>query len=351
VTKYHRFNLTIVAFLILANLISVNSYAQDNNSREQLIFLGPFTFSSKIDLGMLIAAAAFASTIVYNIIQFRKTERNLRREMADRQKEMEQRAIEQRQLMDAQQRQIKTQQDQMQNQRDISEAGFWLSLRDQLTRYDDIESYFSPGGKWSHTGLGPETSEEWSKVESYMSMLSLLNAMILKGVISEKMFHRLYGPRISLIYHNKIVRREKLEKEGPRWREFLQLCRKRGLEHSSYSPWPPFLLMISIGSKTVSAADMAQNMAVKVYDSITDEEVYVSGAKVSATVLYPSGQRFQFEGVTDEEGHYGNSWVIEDRNKVPGKARITIKVSKENKASSELTETFQIETTGGDIRN
>jgi hypothetical protein len=157
------FSLAIIVAILFTDFVSMNSFAQDNNATtEELISLGPLTFSSKIDLGMLIAAAAFASTIVYNYTQTRKAEKNLRREIEDR-------AVEQKQSMDAQQAQIEANQEQVQNDRRISEAGFWLTLRDQLAKYDDIDSYFLPGGKWMGfesrmvVEKGPENPEEWSK--------------------------------------------------------------------------------------------------------------------------------------------------------------------------------------------
>jgi hypothetical protein len=338
---------------MLVNLISMNSYAQNDSSEssEGLISVGPFTFSSKIDLGMLIAAAAFASTIIYNIIQIRKGERNLRREMNEREKErelqeknlkkeMEQRAVEQKQLMDAQQQQIKTQQDQIQNYGKISEAGFWLTLRDQMAKYDDIESYLLPGGKWYGPRRlgGPKTPDEWSRVESYMSLLGLLNAMIDHKVLSEEMFHRLYGPRINSIYYNDIVRREKLEREGRRWREFLHLCRRRRLDEVSFVTWPPFWVLVSVGYKVVSGDAMGQAVIVRVYDSIeslnSNVDVYVSDAKVATMVVYPSGKSKHFEGITGEQGDYIQNWVLKDEDNLPGEAKIIVKVSKGNKTSS-----------------
>jgi uncharacterized membrane-anchored protein YhcB (DUF1043 family) len=78
---------------------------------------------------MIIAAAAFGSTIAYNIIQMRKAQQKMQDE-------------------------IKNNQDQLENQRKISEAGFWLTLRDQLSLYDDMKSSFDLGGKWYAFGIG-----------------------------------------------------------------------------------------------------------------------------------------------------------------------------------------------------
>jgi hypothetical protein len=156
--------LALVAFLTFAILINSDSHVQANSTTQERLFdLSPIVFSTKIDLGMLIAAAPFASTIFYNFKQTRKAEENLRKSMD--------------------------------NERKISEAGFWLTLRDQISRYDDIESNFRPDGKWygyaTEGASGPQLGD-FPKVDSYMSLLALLNTMVDRGVLSEEMFNRLY---------------------------------------------------------------------------------------------------------------------------------------------------------------
>ena len=139
---------------MVANPIDWDSYAEDNNptASEELVTLGPFTLTSKIDLGMIIAAAAFGFTIFYNFYTTSKAQENLRREMEDRQKEMKQRAVEQQQSIDAQQKQIEANRERLENDRRFNEAGFWLTLRNQITHYDDIEFNFLRGGKWDEYG-------------------------------------------------------------------------------------------------------------------------------------------------------------------------------------------------------
>lgn len=69
--------------LFMFTLISLTSFvitsisAQVTTSPEEVIPAGPVQFSTKIDLGMIIAASAFGSTLIYNIIQMKNAEKNI----------------------------------------------------------------------------------------------------------------------------------------------------------------------------------------------------------------------------------------------------------------------------------
>jgi hypothetical protein len=101
----------IVLSLLVENTI-INSFAQDSSvtTPEEFFSLGPFTFSSKIDLGILIAAAAFASTIIYNVIEMRRAEVKLRNDLRDRYTKHNE--------------QIKHQQNQLDEQKKLVKQGF-----------------------------------------------------------------------------------------------------------------------------------------------------------------------------------------------------------------------------------
>src|SRR2546423_11688399 len=57
-------------------------------------------------------------------------------------------------------------------------ARFWLDLRSQFAKHDEVHRNLRPGGKWSTVpvlnseveGPGPETVEDWAAVESYMGL-------------------------------------------------------------------------------------------------------------------------------------------------------------------------------------
>jgi hypothetical protein len=78
--------------------------------------------------------------------------------------------------MKQQHQQIIANQEQINHDKKISEAGFWLTLRDLISQYDDMASFFD-GGKWRSPG-GPGNAEEWVRVKSYISLLQQLNIMI-----------------------------------------------------------------------------------------------------------------------------------------------------------------------------
>jgi hypothetical protein len=337
----------IFALILLACPLTSSAYAIENiSSEEQLLPMGPVQFSTRIDVGMLITAAAFVSTILYNFWQMKKTEENLRWEM-------DRRDQEQKQQMLAQQEQIKANQEQIRNDKRISEAGFWLTLRDMMSRYDTLSSYFGPDGKWGYSLVGtkgPKTPKEWAMVESYMMLLQQLNVLIDQEILSQQTFDRLYGQRVDFIFYNDIVRTRKLVLEGPMWKEFSHLCMKAITPQT----WPPFWVYIIV-LESVITGDI-QSAGITLFDSLEslkrDDEYYLPKAKVKVEVFYPSSKKDTFEGETDENGSVIFNWNIEEdslviqgkqKENITNEAKIVVDISKENNHMWNLTKSFRIE--------
>lgn len=82
--------ITLITILVAFSMIT-NVYGQINGKESSdtiLLQIGPIQISSKIDIGMMIAAAAFVATIIYNILQIRKTERHFLEQMKKNQDQM-----------------------------------------------------------------------------------------------------------------------------------------------------------------------------------------------------------------------------------------------------------------------
>jgi hypothetical protein len=189
--------MTMIAIFLLNSIIT-NVYGQrnDKNSTEKFYPLGPLQFSAKIDIGIIIAIAALVIAFFYNAKQ-----------MANNAKQMAHSA--------------KT-----------YEAEFLWSLREYLIQHhDDVHKKLRPGGDWNNANKGPSTPEEWAAVEAYMGLFEHVSSMLQEGLSNDKAFNHIYRYRLANILHNNVIKKEKLEKRGDSWQEFITLCRKVGLEN------------------------------------------------------------------------------------------------------------------------
>ncbi|HJU35071.1 MAG TPA: hypothetical protein VJ695_08110, partial [Nitrososphaera sp.] len=100
--------------------------------------------------------------------------------------------------------------------------------REFFTKYDDVHENLRGGGKWTGPDQGPNSVEEWRKVEAYMGLFEHCNIMIDDGLIDVKTFKDIYDYRVKNILQNKIIKTAKLEREKKSWENFIQLCNKLG---------------------------------------------------------------------------------------------------------------------------
>lgn len=90
-----------------------------------------------------------------------------------------------------------------------------------------------------------------------------------------------------------------------------------------------------------------QTIQCQVFDSLKSLELTtynfpIEGAIVKVRVQYPSNTEYIFEDNTNNSGTFIHSWKINDG---PGLAKVIVKVSKENRESSELLRSFNIRST------
>jgi hypothetical protein len=119
---------------------------------------------------------------------------------------------------------------QMKKNAKVYQAQFWLSFREFLSKYDEIHKNLR-GGEWSSGNTGPSTPDEWAEVEAYMGVFEHANIMLDKKLIDLGTFKEIYKYRISNILSNKRIKEAKLRDKAGDWRNFINLCRKLGLEN------------------------------------------------------------------------------------------------------------------------
>jgi hypothetical protein len=114
--------------------------------------------------------------------------------------------------------------------RRIVRAQFWLALRDQFARHDEVHRKVRPGGPWAGAqAAGPSSTEDWAAVEAYMGLFEHCEAMIAQGLLDERTFERIYLYRVKNLLANPIIVEEKLVKRAQGWQSFLELVKRMSL--------------------------------------------------------------------------------------------------------------------------
>ncbi|PPC90406.1 MAG: hypothetical protein CTY34_07995 [Methylobacter sp.] len=107
-------------------------------------------------------------------------------------------------------------------------AKFWLDLRDRFAKHDEVHRLLRPGGDWS-TGKGPETAEEWARVEAYLGLFEHCEIMLEQGLIDERTFREIYVYRLKNMAANSYIR-EKLNRHAGGWSRLLALMKRMGID-------------------------------------------------------------------------------------------------------------------------
>ena len=112
--------------------------------------------------------------------------------------------------------------------RKTNESAFLLTLEDQFRHHWNVHLALR-GGDWSGAEQGPESNEEWARVESYMGLFERLNILNRNEVLSLQYIEQFYGYRLRNVWANEIIRVEKLCKRASGWRDFIELSDKLGI--------------------------------------------------------------------------------------------------------------------------
>ena len=105
----------------------------------------------------------------------------------------------------------------------VTEAQLYLTIRQMLSKYDDVHSDLIEGN-------GPKDNDAKRKFEAYMGLFEHCGRMINDGLLSLETFKSIYEYRIKNMLTNNWIREDKLQDNRKGWCDFLDLCRKLGLD-------------------------------------------------------------------------------------------------------------------------
>jgi hypothetical protein len=110
--------------------------------------------------------------------------------------------------------------------RRTTESQFLLALEDQFRVHWDVHVALRPGGKWTTADAGPESNEDWARVESYMGLFERLNILHRNGVLPLPYIRQFYRYRLTNLWANQVIRSEKMEARPKGWRDLIELSHK-----------------------------------------------------------------------------------------------------------------------------
>jgi hypothetical protein len=111
--------------------------------------------------------------------------------------------------------------------RNVAAAQFLLGVDEHLKYYKDVHLKLRPGGDWHKSDKNP-TGREWLDVEPYMGLFERVNVAMRNGLVPLHDVRDFYGYRIANLVANHCVRKYKLEREFPSWRQFIGLAHQLG---------------------------------------------------------------------------------------------------------------------------
>jgi hypothetical protein len=114
----------------------------------------------------------------------------------------------------------------------VNRANFWLTIREMISKHNDVHLKLRPGGDWGDHKKGPSTHEEWAKVEAYMGLFEHFYFMLQKKLIDLQTFQSIYQYRLSNILQNNVIVEAKLKNEKSAWKNFIDLCKLVGLTNT-----------------------------------------------------------------------------------------------------------------------
>jgi hypothetical protein len=137
--------------------------------------------------------------------------------------------------------QIREAKAQLEQAQKISYHDFLLRLDEAFQRHNKVHMLLQPEFEWGNNKSGPESSEDWFLVTSYMGLFERISFLVENGLVELKTVDQLYGYRVYNIVFNDVIRKTKLEKgrnEAPYWKAFIMLWLKLKSLHDNWNNYP-----------------------------------------------------------------------------------------------------------------
>lgn len=117
----------------------------------------------------------------------------------------------------------------------VSRGHFWLELEKMFATHDEVHINLRPGGRWSEPDSGPETVEDWGKIEDYMGLFEHCEIMLKRKLVDWETFGSIFSYRIHNILGNRRIVTAKLIEERESWTGFIRLLKKLEIEVPNYA--------------------------------------------------------------------------------------------------------------------
>jgi hypothetical protein len=108
----------------------------------------------------------------------------------------------------------------------VSQAQFWLDLREMFAdKHQEIHLKLR-NGLWSNDDARFPSEPEWASLEAYMGLFEHCEKMLEQGLLDAPTFESIYGYRLERIVENPLIVREKLVGRRWGWRDFIHLLER-----------------------------------------------------------------------------------------------------------------------------
>ncbi len=108
----------------------------------------------------------------------------------------------------------------------VSQAQFWLDLREMFADKHQAIHLKLRNGEWSNDDAKFPSEDDWASLEAYLGLFEHCEKMLEQGLLDASTFESIYGYRLQRIVENPLIVREKLVGRRWGWRDFLRLLER-----------------------------------------------------------------------------------------------------------------------------
>ncbi len=108
----------------------------------------------------------------------------------------------------------------------VSQAQFWLDLREMFAdKHQEIHLQLR-NGLWSNDDASFPFEQDWARLEAYMGLFEHCEKMLEQRLLDAPTFESIYGYRLQRIVENPLIVREKLVGRRWGWKDFIRLLER-----------------------------------------------------------------------------------------------------------------------------